>query len=512
MLSRIIHTGHHLSQRYYFQSMFSSSDLKTVQSDILHRQLAFLSKSQWGALHLNGIASYREFTKRIPLSTYSDWQDLILEQKSSGKTTLCPEVRKYMPTSGSTEKNKWVPYSKEFLKEMHRAVGAWIYDVGRRYPRTLTGKHYWSLSWVPDEQRQQGVSTDDSVFLSLCTQLLHRFALAVPFECAYLPSCEESLFTTVVYLASTDDLSLISVWSPSFLLELLRVLSHRRVEISEILRSGKWSWKLPIGKHKHVSALLSEWNGDWQAEFFQALWPRLALISAWDSSTSQYWAQKLQEFFPHVAFQGKGLWATEGVITIPIGDCKLLASRSHFYEFQLEDSSDVLPAWELEAGMKVEPILTTSSGLLRYQLNDLMTCEGSYNGIPCLDFKGRLGGTDMVGEKLDRRIVTSILQNLRDKNISAFSLIGILENSKARYELLVGTLPNSSLQYEELIAKHVDDQLREHFHYNLARDLGQLDAVRLTVSNDPLTTYMQYFPKLIRGNIKLEELTLASPI
>lgn len=57
-------------------------------------------------------------------------------------------------------------------------------------------------------------------------------------------------------------------------------------------------------------------------------------MSSWDTAGSKAWAEKLKEKLPSVQFEGKGLWATEGVVTIPYNDQYPLAYQSHFYEFE----------------------------------------------------------------------------------------------------------------------------------------------------------------------------------
>jgi hypothetical protein len=66
----------------------------------------------------------------------------------------------------------------------------------------------------------------------------------------------------------------------------------------------------------------------------QSYGQNLALVSAWDTADAAPWAQQLKACFPQAAFEGKGLWATEGVVTIPIDGQYPLAYRSHVYEFE----------------------------------------------------------------------------------------------------------------------------------------------------------------------------------
>ncbi|MEK5768551.1 GH3 auxin-responsive promoter family protein, partial [Acinetobacter schindleri] len=94
--------------------------------------------------------------------------------------------------------------------------------------------------------------------------------------------------------------------------------------------------------------------------------------SSWDTAGSKAWAEKLKEKLANVQFEGKGLWATEGVVTIPYNDQYPLAYQSHFYEFEYlegEKQGQIVPSWQLKQGDVVSPLITSGNGLLRYCLD-----------------------------------------------------------------------------------------------------------------------------------------------
>ncbi len=100
-------------------------------------------------------------------------------------------------------------------------------------------------------------------------------------------------------------------------------------------------------------------------------------------------------------FEGKGLWATEGVVTIPFAEQFSLSYQSHFYEFLLQDTVQAIPAWRLKKGDIVSPVITTGSGLTRYVIDDELEVIDFYHDVPCFRFLGRKITVDLVGEKLD---------------------------------------------------------------------------------------------------------------
>src|SRR5207253_83294 len=98
-----------------------------------------------------------------------------------------------------------------------------------------------------------------------------------------------------------------------------------------------------------------------------ALWPRLALISCWSDGHAQRAIAAMRTRFPRVELQGKGLLATEGVVSFPLLDAggSIAAVTSHFLEFVEPNGSDARGVEELETGRTYEVLLTTSGGLYR---------------------------------------------------------------------------------------------------------------------------------------------------
>jgi hypothetical protein len=253
----------------------------------------------------------------------------------------------------------------------------------------------------------------------------------------------------------------------------------------------------------HAATLLDHWDGAVSPEFLAKLWPELALISAWDSSTSATWAHELRDLFPHVSFQGKGLWATEGVVTIPFEEKYPLAFMSHFFEFRLLESGQILPSWKLQTGQRVQPILTTGSGLWRYQLQDQLEVDGFMNEVPCLRFIGRIGGCDLVGEKLEVQLVTALLNQLSiDFDIRCLTLVACRgeERQRPRYVVLAEGLE----ELQAPVATALESKLFEFHHYQVARELNQLSPAGAIVRKDALRTYSRLASVAIDGSKKIE--------
>jgi hypothetical protein len=231
-------------------------------------------------------------------------------------------------------------------------------------------------------------------------------------------------------LLDTPDLSLVSVWSPTFLLGIDAAIQR--------LRPGRtWS----------------------------ELWPKLALASCWADASSAPWIPLLRERLGAVAIEPKGLLATEGITSLPdaTGGSPRLAAECHWHEF-LDDDGRFTDLRDLQTGCDYEVLLTTAGGLFRYRSGDRVRVS-STGGLPRLRFIGRKGTvSDLVGEKLHESELLSAFLQTRGR--------GFLVADPA--------LPGYELWLEdETLAAGIVDLLRRNPYFDQALRLHQLAPTRI---------------------------------
>lgn len=524
-MSTRTHVGHGLLKRLVNpgRQRFARdlNQLEQVQRQQLSRWLATASRAPyWQKRGVKANWTWEAFTSQVPWSSYADYAQTLNDQRTAQQALLMDSpVARYQPTSGSTSAVKWIPYTKLFLNELDDAISAWVGDLYEQFPGQGKGRHYWSLSWIPTHLRAEtaGDINDDMKMLSWGKRLLTYLTQAVPQEVAQAETLEDSLFGTVSYLCADRQLGFISVWSPTFGINVLEYISSWRQELATVLQQGRWGRRadrmagVRCPRSAHAARLLSEWDGQLTPDFFQRLWPTLALVSAWDTAAAAPWARSLQSKLPHAAFQGKGLWATEGVVTIPFQGRFPLAYRSHVYEFIDLQDHRVLAPWQLKDGQEVMPVITTGSGLARYRMNDVLKVSGFLGQVPCLDFLGRNDGVDLVGEKISATTAQTILDTLPLGSAAMpVTLLALdeLKGGRPGYVLLAECATEPDAEQARALSRHLEQSLQDHFHYKLARELGQLQEAQCVLRQDMRDIYLGLCRDrgMIDGNIKVEPL------
>lgn len=486
-------------KKSYKQFLSALNAPESTQYDLLKKTLASpLIKNFWKNKNIDTITSYHQLIQKIPITTYADYANTIESLRSQLNI-------RWEPTSGSTQKRKWIPYSAEFLKQLHNATGPWLYDLYQQFPDLEAGPHFWSLSWLPEDLRGL-TQTDDSELFPWWQRILLNRIFAVPPELATVKTSEAYWFGLLVYLASQEDLKLISVWSPTFLLQIIQDLQKHWPAIVNTLHQGQWalhqeellSIPVPISRSFDLADSKS---------LTHSLWPELRLISCWDTSTSALFVQKLKEHFSHqVVFQGKGLWATEGVVSIPFQNQKPLALRSHFYEFKDLNSEKVINTNQLQPGMHVKPIITCANGFLRYQMEDIIEVEKKLLNTPCVRFLSRDQSVDLAGEKLDHHLAQQIIKNLSQKFTGYFLSLKACIHPHPHYKLIAYCSPN----LEKTLQEELEKELLQIHHYKVARELQQLAPAQLQRYNSLEQALESFQKSQILGQNKVETLFLGN--
>ncbi len=442
---------------------------------------------------------------KIPVQDYTAHAADIAAAATGAPRQLTAEpVRLLEPTSGSTSGSKLIPYTATLQAEFRRAINPWIADLFLRHPRLLLGRHYWSVSpATPPPAAPEGCTipvgfASDAEYLGFLQRGLRNILFSVPDELRNVTDPEAHAWLTLRLLLADRRLGLISVWHPSFFLILLDAAVQQRTSLVESLRTGVLpdTLNLPpelrrtLAARFHAApsramevnaALISGADG------FQSLWPSLTVISCWDQGRAAGDAVRLRQLFPDVLVQGKGLLATEGVVTIPWGDRHLCAVRSHYLEFEDCELRTVHPIAELVSGREYEPLLTTGGGLCRYRLGDRVRCLATAP-TPSLEFIARTGVVcDLRGEKLHGEHVENVLRDLEAGHSFSFAMLAP-ETDGVGYVLFV---EDPAERAPEALTTGMEAGLCANYHYTHARRLGQLRHVRVQPVRDGMRIYRE---------------------
>jgi hypothetical protein len=484
-------------------------DVAGSQQHYLRQLLRRNANTEFGRQYnFASIRSAAEYQARVPLSTYDDYQQAIGQISHGRQAVLTQEpVLLLEQTSGSTAATKHIPYTASLKAEFQRAIAPWIVDLFRHDPRLLLGQAYWSVTPVAqrNERTPGGVPIgfeEDSEYFGLIQRYLIQAVQAAPPLVRLIDHMETFRYVTLLFLLRSRSLTLISVWNPTFLTLLLEPLPDWWPQLADDIAHGTLSPPVPLAPN--LKAAFGAMNRPHPRRAYEIraifqtnvdpgvihtqLWPHLRLISCWAEAQAGLYVPELTRLFPQARLQGKGLLATEGVISFPLvgQPGAALALRSHFFEFLptagTAANARPLLAHKLDQGGCYEVVLTTGGGLYRYQLHDLVEVIGYLKNCPLLRFVGKTAHiSDHFGEKLNERHVRQALDNLLNRYAlhPTFAMLACETELKLPAYVLFIEAQGVSNEVLQQLGVKLETALQENFHYRYCRDLGQLDVLRV---------------------------------
>ncbi len=515
-------------QRTYQCFMRHLKDAKHVQENYLLQLLKNNAASEFGKRHqFDRIKDISSFQAYVPLATYDDYQPLIERQMATAQPILTSApVKLYELSSGSSAPSKYIPYTSQLKTDYMQAVKPWLFDVYRHFSKLKTGTAYWSISPINQQQRRTktgvpiGFEDDAGYFDALQGKLLNQL-FSVPTHIKKINHVDNFRYVTLLFLLADASLSYISIWNPTFLSLILDSFKNWQPHLIKDIKNGTITppqqssipaelikvWRAKPKRAAYIESVSKHYAAS--STDFSAIWPNLQLISCWNQAQAKRDASQLKHYFSKANFQGKGLLATEGIVSFPlVGIGNIVSYRSHFYEFieydLLNDREIGKPKclWQLQQDHYYQVIMTTGGGLYRYRLGDIVKVNGFHQTVPLVEFigKGNLV-SDLYGEKLNAGHVNALIEKFDFDFRHAF-VAPLKNNQKRGYCLFIDS--DVKINWAQLAAQF-EDSLKDNFHYRYARSLGQLAPLKVfLMAPQQKATYYQHIAK--SKNIKLGDI------
>ena len=324
---------------------------EAVQREALRRLLDAAKDTEWGSNHhFADIKSYEEYVARTPLTDYELLKGDIDRMRHGERDILWKgRVKWYAKSSGTTnDKSKFIPVSKQALKDTHYKGGIdTVLVYMRNYPKSkvmdrfgliLGGSHQSNYN-IPGSH----VGDLSAVLIQNIPDILNMFR--VPSKKTALLSDFEVKRDRIAHEALHRNISSIS-GVPSWMMSVL----NRVLEIS-----GK--------------------------DTIDQVWPHLEVFYHGGVAFAPYREQYRQLIANPDMHYEETYNASEGFFGIQTdpADAAMLLMLDYgvFFEFiPLEevgtDNPTVLPIWEVKEGKNYALVISTSSGLWRYQIGDVI--------------------------------------------------------------------------------------------------------------------------------------------
>lgn len=405
---------------------------RAAQERKLLRLLRANRETVFGREHrFDQIARVEEFQCRLPIAEYGQFESYIQRTMQGERGVLTHEVPlMFALTSGTTGKPKFIPVTPAFLREYNQAVQVHTWRLAEDYPEVVFGTTLVTSSCEVEGTTDAGIPYGAiSGFLARRQPGIVKRWFALPDRIGRLKDLEAKYYLTLL-LTLQQDLRLAVSVSPSSLVLLADKMQAHSERLVRDLHNGTVcrdilppeAAKQALRDRMRPAPERARWLGrlleQAGALYPRDAWPNLQVLSCWKGGTMPLYLERLRHGWGDVPVRDFGFMASEGRGSIPLtdeGSSGALALTSHFFEFvpgeEIDDARPTcLTVDQVEPGQEYFILFTTSSGLYRYHINDLVRVTGFYQGAPLIQFvrKGQ-GVSSVAGEKLTESQVTAAL-------------------------------------------------------------------------------------------------------
>ena len=473
----------------------------SVQRALLFEKLRRCEDTRFGRDHgFSKIATVEDFRRRVPISAYEYAAPYITEVSEGRLDSLFPsgeQVLAFACTTGTTGKPKLNPVTRTWLREYLRSWEVWGVKAIVEHPEMI-GNSVLQLAGPGDLARSpSGLSI--GMVSSIAAKFqnpVYRSFYAAPSEVSDINDSVAKYYTTL-RIAMTSRVGFVVAITPANLLRVAETGHEYRERLIRDIHDGTLCSSLDVSRElrQKLAASIGVKRPERARELEKIVertgtlypkdyWP-LSLVSCWLGGTIGYQSRDLPRYYGTTPARDLGLVSTEGRHTIPLHDGRpegVLAVDGSYYEFvpveeQGSPHARTFECHELEQGREYYLIMTTSSGLYRYDIGDVVRCQGYVGQAPVLEFLHKEGQcADMEGEKISgSQVAQAVEVASRELNlcIDCFMAVPVRRD---------GQIPYYALLVEQPVIK--DSSVARQFIRIVDRELVQQNVMYAGKRND----------------------------
>ncbi|MBT9445638.1 MAG: GH3 auxin-responsive promoter family protein [Hyphomonadaceae bacterium] len=476
-----------------------ATDPAEAQSRALLSILEACSGTDQGvAFNLHRDMDQSDYRRRVPIQSYEDLRPGIERQIATGALAVAPQrPLMYARTSGTTGKPKYIPVTPTAQTQAASAQRAMAF-VQHKAARPFAGRILGFGGSVREETLEDGTPAGAASGLIYATMpRFMRVKYILPASLFDLEDYDLKYRLAARLAAQAPDITLMACANPSTLLRMMQALNANLPTIAAEVSEGRCAAleNLPASMREDVRerlapdpprglALAALASGGRDVTLAD-LWPNVRSVTTWLGGGCAHAAAVLREQLPAGAIMVDGGYVASELRGTIVADADsglaLPMLGDVFFEFapvaEWESGvRDTLLLHEVEVGREYYVIISTISGLLRYDMNDVLRVTGRIAATPTFAFmrKGR-GVTSICGEKLAEDQVHAAIGTLP---ITARFFVVLADAPKAIYRAYI-ECAEENLNADDAAAA-LDEQLAQlNIEYAAKRDSGRLHPLAL---------------------------------
>jgi hypothetical protein len=413
----------------------------------------------------------------------------------------------FATTSGTMGQAKYIPITESYIKEFRHASIASGFFTLQNFPKIANGVTLSVFSPAEEGLSPGGVpygAISGGLYLRE-PGLVKKYISPIPYP-VYLIKDYETKYYALLRCALVLPVACFYTLNPSTIVVLLKRLDRYGAALAKDIAEGTFTppgnFDAGSAENRRLLKALKPYlrkNPARARELNQLIeknemrpdkiWPQPQVVCCWTRASAAFYIKDFPRYFGDVPVTDITYGASEGRGTVSLGDGRqLLSVRSHFYEFVPEEQIDeknpeVFLADELVEGKNYYIIFTTSAGLYRYHINDVVKVVGHYHKCPLIEFQYKGGNiSSFTGEKLTELQITDAMRAaLRSHGIGCRFFTVLPEfRPNPHYRLLFEPELGESCsdeQLKKLVATFESEIYSRNIEYKTKRESMRLDPL-----------------------------------
>ena len=375
--------------------------ISAEQERVLFDMIESARNTEFGRRHgFSEIKSIDDFRRRVPVSEYEDYSDEIERMKDGEADVLFPgKPAAFVISTGTTGAPKYIPESKagsavklivEILRFIEFAVIAGSSAAANMKIFTVTNPAVYGMT-------RGGIPAGAASGQGAANYPAAKGRMLPPPEFLRMTGLSIPTTNYLLMRMALADREITGIISNN-VAHIHRLFMDAEAQAEQLIRDIR-NGEISVDMGEADAAALAPYtaaNPERAAELMQILsetggfpirriWPNYGMTICWLSGSVGHSAKEFRKLFPENAkLIDWGYGASEGKFTVSTAagqSAGLTAVFGYFFEFLPLDGGTPLLLSEVREGVPYELILTSYSGLYRYNIHDIVRFERIDGGL-----------------------------------------------------------------------------------------------------------------------------------
>lgn len=390
------------------------------QNRVLQDIILLGNQSKYAADHgFAGITTKEEFEAKVPISEYDDYEPYVkanMKVDNNELTSLPTEY--YLLSTGMSNRGKL--YSENRLGALSRqlSINIWNMCLMQKVPQMTAPdvKMLAVTNCAPLGEAENGKAirrTSSQAAKGLWEEHPQTYVFPYEFLEAEM-SNDDRDYLTALYTLKAGNFNMLFCNNSAYFCVLLDLIQQYPKKMIEDIRTGHMSAELKdsdrafleteFGAHPDRADELERILEEHGTLPVEKIWPDFVFAGVWLAGSVGRHAKELKSRLPkQVQYISESYGASEGMFNLPIEydtGAGPLATYSCYFEFlPVHGEKQLVDMAHVSIGEYYELVITTYSGLYRYNLHDIIKVTGHTGDTVNIEFCCRTADQWHIGEQ-----------------------------------------------------------------------------------------------------------------